>query len=341
MRGWLKTGVIAAAFLFATFIALELSLRFYLFGPTGLSPEKVGSFSLIFDSGYVQPADNLDIWYELKPDENGLFRGAPFRTNSQGLADDEYSFQKSPNTVRVAVVGSSWSMGSGVAIEDVYHSVLERELNNSSRAIRYEFINFGVEFYGLQEIVATARDKVLRYEPDLILVEITGSTPAIRWMPHDTAFVVPAPRKNTAWHPLLADRIDTVLGVSGNHPDEVSVYRDVVPKDEWGTYWAQVERAFTELEQLSSETGIPIATVWLRANVEEGDKGGKRFLARAAEHGIAAAEVNLDSFLQPGEHLLSLLVSRVEPHPNARGHELIAGELRKQLLDPNPLFAQR
>jgi hypothetical protein len=53
---------------------------------------------------------------------------------------------------------------------------------------------------------------------------------------------------------------------------------------------------------------------------------------------MAGADVNLDKFLQPGETYLKFLVSRVEPHPNAYGHELIAGELRRQIFDTNPLF---
>ena len=135
MREWLKTAAIAAVFLVAMFIVLELSLRVYLFGSAGFSPAKVGSFSQIFNSGLVQPAANLEIWYELKPNQNKLFRGVPFKSNSQGLADDEYALEKPPNTIRVAVVGSSWTMGSGVELDDIYHSVLERLLNDSASGV--------------------------------------------------------------------------------------------------------------------------------------------------------------------------------------------------------------
>jgi hypothetical protein len=337
MHKWFKTALVAAVFLFVMFIALELSLRVYLFGPTGFSPSKVGSFSLIFSSGLVQASENPEIWYELKPNQNTLFRGVPFRTNSQGLADDEYSFEKPPNTIRVAVVGSSWTMGSAAELADAYHAVLERQFNSAGGSKRYEFINFGVEFYGLQEIVATVRDKVLRYDPDLILVEVTASTPNVRWTTHETEFI-PLPRRNKAWDSMLLARVTGALGLASEEVDEAGLYRDLETGWDWDPYFGRIERAFDELAEISKASGIPVAVALLRIKVRNDDFMGQRFVSSAAERGMAGADVNLDKFLQPGETYLKFLVSRVEPHPNAYGHELIAGELRRQIFDTNPLF---
>lgn len=337
MHKWLKTALVAAVFLLVMFITLELSLRVYLFGPTGFSPSKVGSFSLIFSSGLVQPAANPEIWYELKPNQNTVFRGVPFMTNSQGLADDEYPLEKPPNTIRVAVVGSSWTMGSGAELKDLYHSVLERQFNSTIGSKRYEFINFGVEFYGLQEIVATVRDKALRYHPDFILVEVTASTPNVLWTTHETAFV-PLPRRNSAWDSMLAQRVTGALGIASQEVNEADLYRDIATGWDWDGYFGRIERAMNELAEISKANGIPVGFTLLRAYVREDDFMGQQFVSNAAERGMAGADVNLDKFLQPGETPLKFLVSRVEPHPNAYGHELIAGELRRQIFDTNPLF---
>ncbi|TDJ44566.1 MAG: hypothetical protein E2O50_02885 [Gammaproteobacteria bacterium] len=84
-----RLAIVANIAIFSVMIcfALEMTYRVYLFGVAGLNPVKVNSFVNIFASGLVQPADNLDIWFELKPEQNTLFRGAPFVTNSHGLAD--------------------------------------------------------------------------------------------------------------------------------------------------------------------------------------------------------------------------------------------------------------
>jgi len=337
MVNWLKTVLVAALLLFAMFVVLELSYRVYLFGPTGFSPAKVGSFSLIFSSGLVQPAANREIWYELKPDQSTLFRGVPFRTNAQGLADDEYSLDKPANTIRVAVVGSSWAMGAAVKPEEAFHSVLERQFNSAAGSTRFEFINFGVEFYGLQEIVGTVRHKVLRYDPDLILVEITASTPLVLWTPHDTEFV-PGPYQNRSWHSFLLPAVPIMLGVASPPVAEANQYREQIVSWDWDTYFGQVERAFDELAEISKTSGIPVAAALLRANVRPDDSFGKEFVASAAKRGIVAADINLDTFLQPGETVAKLMVARAEPHPNPYGHELIARELRRQIFDANPLF---
>lgn len=337
MANWVKTALAAAVFFFAMFVVLELSYRVYLLGPAGLSPAKVGSFSLIFSSGLVQPAANREIWYELKPDQSTLFRGVPFRTNAQGLADDEYSLDKPANTIRVAVVGSSWAMGAGVKLEEAFHSVLERQFNSAAGSTRYEFINFGVEFYGLQEIVGTVRHKVLRYDPDLILVEITASTPLVLWTPHDTEFV-PLPYRNRSWDSLLLHSVSGAFGIASPQSNEANQYREQIVGWDWDAYFGQIERAFDELAEISKTSGIPVAAALLRANVRPDDFFGKEFIASAARRGIVAADVNLDIFLQPGETVGKLMVSRAEPHPNPYGHELIARELRRQIFDANPMF---
>lgn len=337
MFKWLKSAFVASVFLFAMFIVLEISYRVYLFGPTGFSPAKVGSFSLIFSSGLVRPAQNRDIWYELKPNQSTVFRGVPFTTNSQGLADQEYSIEKPANTIRVAVVGSSWTMGSAVELKDAYHSVLERQFNSAGSSTHFEFISFGVEFYGLQEIIATIRYKVLRYDPDFILLEVTPHTPYILWGTHDTEFV-PAPYRNRAWDSMLLERVVDTLGTATQEVDEAKIYRESISEADWDAYFGQIARALDELAEISSASGIPVAAVLLHVNVRESNLFGKQFMALAEARGMTAAEINLTKFLQPGENPLKFVVSRVEPHPNRYGHELIAGELRRLIFDSNPLF---
>jgi len=313
-------------------------MRVYLFGPAGFSLAKVGSFSQIFNSGLVQPAANMEIWFELKPNQNKFFRGVLFKTNSQGLADDEYAFEKPPNTIRVAVVGSSWTMGSGVELDDIYHSVLERLFNESATGVRYEFINFGVENYGLQEIIATARYKALRYDPDLILLAMTESTPHFRWAPHKAPFV-PLPARDHAWDSLVLIKIAGLLGIPTKDAVDLQGYTDVVRPTEHGLVSRQVARALVELGELGRVNNIPVAAVWMRLAPDDENQLGPVFLDRAEKQGVAGVVVNMEKLLQPGEVKQQLLVSRAEPHPNAYGHQLIAAELQRQLFANNPLFA--
>ena len=119
------------AFALAILLLLEFGLRFYYYGTDAFSPAKMNSHLLIMDSGFVQPAADTDIYYELKPNISSLFAGQPFRTNSAGLPDIEYTLEKPANTYRVAVVGSSWSMATGVAMADTYQAKIEKRLQDS------------------------------------------------------------------------------------------------------------------------------------------------------------------------------------------------------------------
>jgi hypothetical protein len=319
--------------IFLAFIAVEMTLRVYLFGLPGLSPTKVNSFKHIFRSELIQPADNLDVWYELKPDQRTLFRGAPFHTNSHGLADDEYSYEKPANTYRVAVIGSSWTMPAGVSIENSFHSLLENDFNQQSASTKYEFLNFGVENYGLGEMMGTIHHKAMRYDPDMILFIMTGYTPAIRWEPHEEPFVIPAP-KNSDWTSYAALQLSGLLGINMEQPSNISNLRDTVKRKEWGGYFRQVERAFDELAALSKTSGIPVAAAWLRINkinTTSTENLGKLFVQRASEKNITGMVVDLEHHLNPGEPLLKLLVNRVEKHPNNFGHEIIAAQIYEKI----------
>ena len=78
---------------------------------------------------------------ELVPGFEGRFKGAPFRTNRWGMRDREYTREKPPGTFRIAVLGSSVTMGSGVGDGETFESLAERALNerggfSSSRVTR-------------------------------------------------------------------------------------------------------------------------------------------------------------------------------------------------------------
>lgn len=165
------------------FILLELSARVYLFGPAGLVPAVVNSVRGLPQTGYTQPSAEPRLVFELRPNVDGLFKLVPFRTNSHGLRDREYALRKPRNTFRVAVVGSSFALPAGVAIERAFHSLLEERLSTEFAPVRYEFINFAVGMYNPEHVLAMLELRALDYDPDLILV--TATELSMPWLVHD------------------------------------------------------------------------------------------------------------------------------------------------------------
>jgi hypothetical protein len=86
------------------------------------------------------------------------------RCNSQGLRDREHPFAKPAGVRRLLCLGDSYTWGQGVENEQMFASVLERELPGS------ETINFGVAGYSaVQELVRLETDG-LSYAPDWTVV---------------------------------------------------------------------------------------------------------------------------------------------------------------------------
>ncbi len=149
---------------------LELIWRLYMFGPEGLSYRAMEALRPIGEAGVLQPSAFPEVIYELKPNLDTMLKNARLITNAQGLADQAYALEKSAGTFRVVVLGDSFTMPSGVPIQEAYHTVLEDRLNQESAGRRYEFINFGVGGYNLRIYLAVLERKALAYAPDVVLI---------------------------------------------------------------------------------------------------------------------------------------------------------------------------
>ena len=108
---------------------------------------------------------------ELRPSIRFLEKGITVTTNSRGLRGREYSLEKPPGTIRIALLGPSYIMGQGVGDEETIAARLEQRLNTSGGA-SYEVLNFGVPGYSLLQQMAQLEERVLAFEPDLVLVTV-------------------------------------------------------------------------------------------------------------------------------------------------------------------------
>ena len=94
--------------------------------------------------------------------------------NGHGFHDRERSYDKPENTIRIAVLGNSWTEALQVAVEKNYCSVMEKELTarHCYGERRVEVLNFGVAGYSTAQELLTLRQEVWKYHPDLVLVAL-------------------------------------------------------------------------------------------------------------------------------------------------------------------------
>ncbi|MCU1268061.1 MAG: lipolytic protein family [Acidobacteria bacterium] len=115
--------------------------------------------------------------YALRPNMEGWYRkeGAAYiHINSDGLRDREHAKTKSPDTIRIAVIGDSYPEALPVSIEETFWSVMAGNLATCNAwGKKIEVINFGVSGYGTAQELITLREHVWQYSPDIVMLAVT------------------------------------------------------------------------------------------------------------------------------------------------------------------------
>jgi hypothetical protein len=98
--------------------------------------------------------------------------------NSAGMRDREHSVQKPANTIRIAILGDSFTEAKQVPLEQTFCAVIERDLKTcpASNGKNVETLNFGCDSYGTAQELMTLRHRVWQFSPDVVVLAIcTGN----------------------------------------------------------------------------------------------------------------------------------------------------------------------
>jgi hypothetical protein len=106
--------------------------------------------------------------YELVPLREGRFVGRLVRTNKHGMRDRDYSLDRPKDTYRIALIGPSTAMASGVDDGEGFEALIERRLNSNGND-QYEVLNFGVAGYSPMHMLFQFERKVTQFQPNLAL----------------------------------------------------------------------------------------------------------------------------------------------------------------------------
>jgi hypothetical protein len=341
------------------FLLLELSARVYLFGSKGLSPAAVDSIRGLPQTGYTQPSAEPRLGFELKPNLDGIFKLVPFRTNTQGLRDRDYTLTKPEQTFRVAVVGSSFALPAGVAIEDAFHSLLEERFSRELAPVQVEFINFAVGMYNPEQVLAMLELRALAYAPDLVLM--TATRLSMPWLVHDPRSAAgrevrrldPAalPSFRRSYPALQSFGVRLALARMGHAPSEYVGWleRLAIALTECGTLPPRPAPArgalalpvagsvIERLARLGREKQIPVVLTLLEFEDRERLPIDAEVAAEARAHGVLYLDTR-DAFR--GTRASDFWIYELDPHPNGKAHEVfaqaIATFLRSNRLLPAP-----
>ncbi|MFB6199730.1 MAG: GDSL-type esterase/lipase family protein [Candidatus Nanohaloarchaea archaeon] len=115
-----------------------------------------------------------DVYYALEPNISGwVFNESKshpsfhIRTNSLGVRDEHIDAENS--SIRILVVGDSFTFGWGVQEQNRFTELVERRLDNStSRGV--DVLNAGIPGYGMRDYYLFLKHRATRYNPDIVVV---------------------------------------------------------------------------------------------------------------------------------------------------------------------------
>ena len=180
--------------------------------------------------------------------------------------------------------------------------------------IRYEFINFAVEHYGLREMLAVLEHRAMAYDPDLILLAMTDYTAHVA--PPDEAqrerFSARRIRRPFFLPRSLRYLLLRLLGPLGTaDPRGIVAVQPAV---------RQADQAFAELKRIASDRDVPVLVVKLGYQPRPGDM--TKWIAQLSlRYGFY--------FVDTGPRFVGATYAQVrtyrgDNHPNGYAHGLFA-----------------
>lgn len=256
---------------------------------------------------------------ELIPNKVTVLDGWTISTNSFGMRDKEYSLAKPDGVYRIAILGASYEMGSGVSQDSTFEALLEQMLNDSIRHKEIEVLNFAVGGYHLPQLVWVAENKLPQFEPDLVL-----------------CFVHPADAARTSDYMANMVRNGTDL----KYPELYQIRRDAGAEQHMEQK-VLVNRFFPFTKQIStwSLTQIKLNCETMNANFGivylpslQGSDDSQFYLSMVDAQSLF---INLNGIY--GNNPDDFKLASDPTHPNATAHANIAAALAKQLVHVIPL----
>jgi hypothetical protein len=277
---------------------------------------------------------------DLRPNAHIVFLDKPLSVNQWGIRGPEYPPEKPAGTYRVALLGPSHIMGSGVADDETISALLGTRLSaaaaDSAPGVRFEVLNFGVAGYSLLQQLGMLQDRALRFRPDLVvitdspwlrepvvshLLDVVGSRVAIPFRGLDSIIQrAGVPALAAAGYPIpfqTARSALTSVGVKTRMPWAEADRRLRVRAD------TIVEWTLKEIARVARGNGATPVFLALDVVVDAPTRD-EHALRAAAAAGFKVFDL-LD--IWQGQDKPSLRIAPWDEHPNVAGNRRIADRL--------------
>jgi hypothetical protein len=306
----------------------------------------IASQHLIYNIEMVKYAKELkirdpngEVSHVHRPSSSAHLMGVDTSLNSLGDRGPELNNPKKPDCKRVFVLGSSITLGWGVPFENTFTATTERLLNSNrpfGTKTSFEFVNAGIGNYNNYFQYKRFQRQYPVVKPDLVVLQYFISDVEPLGMGRDNAIL-----KYSYLAAFFFDRWSRMkLRFSGQYKDLFTFYKELYADD--SQPWKETQRRIAEMRDVTAKDGVPFL-VMIIPDIHDLSPGTpyQDLYARmeTAFKDMNVPTVNTFYAFQSdfGDDVSKLWIQSDDPHPNAKGHALMADILYKYLAERDPL----
>ncbi|MCH2195253.1 SGNH/GDSL hydrolase family protein [Kordia sp.] len=303
-------------------ILSEVIARVYFFGGAAFSYSRTNSFGVLDNSDLIQYSDTKGLVYDLIPNLDTKYKLVDFHTNEEGFRDK--SHELTSNTKKIAVLGDSFTMGTGVSEQEMYVTSTEELLNQSHDESKFEVFNFGVSGYSLTEYKIILEQNALKYNPDLVVIGFCASNDHYRV---GTDFSMDnftiKPKKNVFWDSYLKKLLQIKLNS-----------KEVEPTNYKPEHIKYMDNQFQDFQNIFIRNNIKGLIFYLDLIYDP--ERVSQIQSLAEKNDLLFLEAS--SFFED-KNLFKYILNELDTHPNGKANQIFADILSSFILaNRNEIF---
>ena len=261
----------------------------------------------------------------MRPHVDAIDKGESFKTNRWGMRDQNYDKEKPAGTYRIAMLGSSYTVGAGVVMESTFPSLVEERLSSAdadSPYSRVEVLNFASAGYSILRRQALFEKNALEFDIDLVVdMSITGEAYlAVRNLRAAVQDKLPD------LDPILLDIVRRAHVTSEMSSEAI--------ESRLGAYTDEILRWGYEQLSLKARQNNVEALVFMLPRVDDTDaiyrEEWKALSKMTQEAGLTT--VSLEGVYGPLNERRALKLALWDSHPNIEGHSLLAERVYREFI---------
>ena len=284
-----------------------------------------------FDAGLMDRSNGI-LEQTIKPNLEIMFKGSKLTTNEHGMRDRSYSINKPDNTLRIAQLGGSIEMGSGVENHEVFENLLEERLNAESflgAGQKLEILNFARANSHTPHYIGVVDEVIEKFSPDVLMLYAHGGNRVELGRSMKSFYRVMSLGLVEKYPYLTA--LTKQLGIKRNTGIEEGL-RLLKPVEEELYLWG-----LKKISEYCDYRKIPCVLVYLDtlSRKKESEKEINNYLNLVIDTGF---EIWNLSELFKDHNNSKLTIASWDYHPNKKGHEIISQALYDQFMKNKDLF---